>query len=402
MITTRRYDLDWLRIIAFGILIYFHAAIFFIPGGIPMIQNGETSAGLEIFVSVSHQFRLALLFFISGVGVAFAKKRRSDQAFIAERSKRLLIPLAVGILFIVPPMVYTEKLFLGAFTGSFAEFYPLFFTEGVYPTGNLSWHHFWFIVYLYLFCMLGLKVFSWLTVNKNMALNNLAEWGEGYGIYRFIIPLVIVEISLRALFPGFRDLIHDWASFFHWFLIFLAGFVVANYERLLDTACRLRYVSLIGAIFMTCALYYLFGGTELHADLSDEFIIPKYLSYCFIRMTMVWCSILACLGFAAKYLRFASSLLSYINEAVYPLFILHLTVITLLGYWVVELDWDLWLKYGFITSATIGLVLVFYHFMIRPFNLMRLLFGVKEKAKADTTKLNASAGIDEPWLKQEL
>ena len=118
-----------------------------------------------------------------------------------------LIPLVVGIMFIVPPMIYAEKLFLGAFTGSFAEFYPRFFTGGVYPTGNLSWHHFWFIVYLYLFCMLGLKVFSRLTANGNKVLNSLAERGQGYGIYRFIIPLVMVEVSLRAIFPGFRDLI---------------------------------------------------------------------------------------------------------------------------------------------------------------------------------------------------
>ena len=91
MITSRRYDLDWLRILAFGILIYFHTAIIFIHGGLPMIQNVNTSVGLEIFVDISHQFRLALLFFISGIGVAFAKKRRSNRGFILERSRRLLI-----------------------------------------------------------------------------------------------------------------------------------------------------------------------------------------------------------------------------------------------------------------------------------------------------------------------
>ena len=45
----RRYDLDWLRLIAFGVLIYFHAAIFFIAGGLPLIQNQALSPGLELF-----------------------------------------------------------------------------------------------------------------------------------------------------------------------------------------------------------------------------------------------------------------------------------------------------------------------------------------------------------------
>ncbi len=378
MINSRRFDLDWLRIIAFGILIYFHTAIFFIPGGIPMIQNRETSEVLQNFVSISHQFRLALLFFISGVGVAFAKKRRSNREFLKERSRKLLIPLVVGILLVVPPMIYAEKLFLAEFTGSFIEFYPHFFTDGVYPAGNLTWHHFWFIVYLYLFCLLGMKAFSWLTANNNQKLTQLALRGRGYGIYEFIIPLTIVEISLRAIFPGFPDLIHDWANFFHWFLIFLAGFVFANDEQLLDNACELRFFSLFGAVATTCGLYLIFGGMNLEANIDDSYIIIKYLSYCVIKITMVWCSILACLGFAARYLRFSNSLLSYINEAVYPLFILHLTIITLLGYWVVEFEIGLWTKYFFITTATIVSIMAFYHFAIRPYNLMRLLFGVKE------------------------
>ena len=76
---SRRYDLDWLRVIAFLVLIYFHTAIFFVSGGIPMIQNVQTSAVLDVFVNISSQFRLALLFLISGAGVAFAKKRTTNK-----------------------------------------------------------------------------------------------------------------------------------------------------------------------------------------------------------------------------------------------------------------------------------------------------------------------------------
>ena len=381
MITTRRYDLDWLRVLAFLILIYFHTAIFFIPGGLPLIQNAETSEGLAIFVNISAQFRLALLFFISGVGVAFARRRRTNSEFVQERSKRLLIPLVVGVLFIVPPMVYTEKLFLGEFVGSFLSFYPTFFTEGVYPKGNLSWHHFWFIVYLYLFCLMGVKVFAWI---ENRGKQSVQAWvkqhSSGIGIYSFILVLLIAEIPLRALFPGFRDLIHDWASFSHWFLIFVAGFVVANHESLLENARRLRYLSLFGAVSATALSFALFGKMGLDVDLNDDQLVAKYLIYCVIRMTMVWCSILACLGFAGQHLNFTNPLLRFVNEAVYPLFILHLTIITLLGYWVVDMQWPLMVKYLFVTSTTIIGVLLIYQVLIRPFNIMRLLFGVKPKA----------------------
>jgi hypothetical protein len=65
-INERRADLDWLRVIAFWLLIYFHAAIAFVPGGIPMIQNAEVSPVLQVMVGFLHEFRLALLFLISG------------------------------------------------------------------------------------------------------------------------------------------------------------------------------------------------------------------------------------------------------------------------------------------------------------------------------------------------
>ena len=118
-VSVRRYDLDWLRVIAFFLLIYYHTAILFTPGGIPMIQNSDTSELLSLLADFLHEFRLALLFLISGVGIAFARRRRSEREFLKERSVRLLVPMIFGIAVIVPPMIYLEKLFLNTFEGSF-------------------------------------------------------------------------------------------------------------------------------------------------------------------------------------------------------------------------------------------------------------------------------------------
>ena len=386
MIDSRRYDLDWLRVIAFAILIYFHTAIFFVPGGIPMIQNAEISPVLDVFIQISSQFRLGLLFLISGVGVAFARRRRSAREFVAERSKRLLIPLVTGILLVVPPMVYVEKIFIGEFSGNFFEFYPQIFTQGIYPQGNLSWHHLWFVVYLYLFCVLGLRLFNWLDGSRKDISRTIAKCSQGLRIYSFVLPLIVVEIALRAFFPGFRDLIHDWASFAHWFLLFLAGFTIANHVSILTSAERLRWLSLLGAAVATALLFFFFAGTDLNIDAAEPWAVVKYVGYCVLRMSMSWCCLLSCLGFASRHLRFSNRALSYVNEAVYPLFILHLTVITVLGAWVVGFDWSIAQKYLFITTSTLFLILICYHFLIRPFDSMRALFGVKPKAPAWTQR----------------
>lgn len=379
MISSRRYDLDWLRLVAFGILIYFHTAILFIPGGLPLIQNKEISFVLTEFVEISSQFRLSLLFFISGVGVAFARRRRTTAEFVKERSQRLLIPLVVGIPLIVAPMVYTEKLFLGEYEGSIFSWYDSFFTEGVYPSGNLSWHHFWFIAYLYLFCLIGLRLFPWLEKNNEQRLKRWSSSLEGYWLFLPILPIVVIELFLRPIFPGFRDLISDWASFSHWFVVFVCGYLVAHRESLLDSALKLRYLSLAGFVLSILFLYCVFGAIEFPVDMGDPYIAYKYMVYSCVKGLLIWSAILACLGFAGRYLRINSPALSYLSEAVYPLFIWHLLVIVVLGYWVVNWDIGLWTKFWLISNLTLALCLMIYHFAIRPFNFMRLIFGVKPK-----------------------
>jgi glucan biosynthesis protein C len=106
-------------------------------------------------------------------------------------------------------------------------------------------------------------------------------------------------------------------------------------------------------------------------------------------MSMAWCCLLSCLGYAGRYLRFSNSALAYLNEAVYPLFILHLTVIAFMAYLVTPLTWSIAAKYFVITTSTIAICLLTYHLMIRPFNFMRLLFGVRPKAHPEpaTTSL---------------
>ena len=381
-VSVRRYDLDWLRVIAFFLLIYYHTAILFTPGGIPMIQNSDTSELLSLLADFLHEFRLALLFLISGVGIAFARRRRSEREFLKERSVRLLIPMIFGIAVIVPPMIYLEKLFLNTFEGSFVSFYADFYTEGVYPKGHLSWHHFWFIAYLYLYCLMGQPLFRHLdSEDGKKEIVWIENHRHGFRLYAYILPLVIIEIALRALFHGVPDLIHDWANYFHYFMILLAGYVFCSSEPLLDQTETLRWRSLLLAIMTAGLLFYFFRMPEggfAPGPVISAITIPEYLTFCLVRIANIWFWLMTILGWSSRYLRFSTPLLGYLNQAVYPLFILHLTVITTLGYLAVTWQADLWIKYMFITTGTILLCLALYQTVIKPFSLMQLCFGVKK------------------------
>jgi hypothetical protein len=142
-----RYDfLDWLRVIAIFVLLFFHTGMLFVGWGWH-IENAETLTALRLPMDISHRLRMPLLFIIAGAGMWFALKSRNGGGVVRERSMRLLIPIVAGMLLIVPPQIYFERLFRGQWDGGYLQF----FFERVlqfqpYPEGNFSWHHLWFIV----------------------------------------------------------------------------------------------------------------------------------------------------------------------------------------------------------------------------------------------------------------
>src|SRR5512137_2898800 len=95
---TRLYFIDWVRVLAFGLLILFHCAMPFVVFGWE-IKNKQQSAMLSSVILWLHQWRLPLLFFIAGVGANFSLARRSWYRFLGERFARLFVPLWFAILF---------------------------------------------------------------------------------------------------------------------------------------------------------------------------------------------------------------------------------------------------------------------------------------------------------------
>lgn len=376
----RRYDLDWLRIIAFGVLIFFHSAVLFLPKGIPNILNDESSPILGVLVAFFHQFRLGLLFLVSGMGVRFAMAKRQNRDYLLDRCRRLLIPLFFGITVVVPPMIYFEKVYNQEFEGSFWQFYPGFFSQGVYPAGNLSWHHYWFVAYLFLFCLLTIGLFrSWLSHNRQGLLNISSYLAQGYRLYLPVLPLFLNELILRPIFPGFRDLIGDWASFVHWLIIFVLGFVMASRLELVEKCKALRFLSLALAVTASIALFVLFFDFQASRfSFERDYTLinaARFISYSAIRTVSVWAWLLVSVGFAARYLNRHSNWVVYLNRSVYPVFCMHLTVIVTIAFWVLPTDYSIAVKYWAIALGSFLVVFALYHFVVQKMGWAGILLG---------------------------
>jgi glucans biosynthesis protein C len=371
----RRYDLDWLRVIAFGLLILFHTGMMFVSWDWH-IKNPETSVVLERLMNFLHEWRMPLLFFISGAAVWFALEKYRFRGFLRERCIRLLVPLVFGMLAVIPPQVYYERRFHGWPYASFREFYLTVFTSGSYPQGNLSWHHLWYIPYIFAYSVLLLPLLLWLRTDAGRKV--LARLRRGLAqpgmLLLLCLPSALSDICLRPYWPGdANNLIADWANLTSKALIFLAGFMLCSGEDVWAAIERLRLRALgLGCITYALLCLCWYSGWEIHGS--------AWVAYRVLRSLNSWCWLLALLGLGRQHLNFNHPFLKYATEAVYPWYILHQTVIVMVGYYVAGWNLDLWWKYLFLAGAMTLITGVLYEFVIRRTAFLRPLFGLKVKS----------------------
>ena len=358
----RRHELDWLRVLAFLLLIFFHAGMPFVEHHWH-INNAETSSWLTALWSFFHSWRMPLLFTISGAGIWFAFGRRGALGFLKERSVRLLIPLFFGVLLIVPPQVYFEHLSQGVAYSSYVDFYPHFFDGIVFTGGNFTPNHLWFIYALFFYCIAALPVFLILRSSMGArALDRIAAvLSRRGGIYLTLIPLYFVTVLTQSISMEYVF------EFSHLALV-MTGFILASRDTILNAIENHRHTSLAITVL---------GGAAVFAMRLTTDTAPNPWIYYIAEVASVFSIILACIGYARNHLSFSNRFLRYTNEGVYPFYILHQTITVILAYHIVTMEIDFWLKFAMVTLGTAVFTVVIYHYLIRPYNWIRPFFGLK-------------------------
>jgi peptidoglycan/LPS O-acetylase OafA/YrhL len=357
-----RYDfLDWLRVLAIFVLFFFHTGMIFVGWGWHIV-NSQTIPSLEWPMDIAHRLRMPLLFVIAGAGMWFALQRRTTARFLRERTTKLLLPLLVGVFLVVPPQIYYERLLRGQWHGSYLAFYASRVLQFIpYPTGDFSWHHLWFILYLYSYVLLLLPVMLWWRRVKPRVT-------PGAWLCLLGLPLGINEALLKPWFPETHNLVSDWYIFNHYLLLTAYGYVMASVPGIWKWLSEFRQRSLIAGLGSFIALISLFNtGVIQHGSAADGIGANIF----------TWLWMMVFLGYGYRYLSFANPLLIWAREASYPIYILHQTVIVVIGYYIIQYPWTPWTKYLVILALSISACVVLYQGCIRQFTALRLAFGMK-------------------------
>jgi len=369
----RRADLDWLRVLAFALLILYHAGMPWSGWGWH-IEAEEPLDALRAVMRFMNRWRMPLIFLVSGAAIALALGQRSPLEFVRDRMRRLLLPLLFGMVVLVPPQVWVERRYRGQFAGSFVEFLPRAF-DGVYPAGNLSWHHLWFLAYVLVLTLILLPFFVWARSPAGAArLDALADLSARFRLsWMLALPVAATLLWLQPLSSNPNGLIGDWFGLAYYGLFLLFGAVVFRAPRWLDALARDRWFALAVGVATWTALNLIFIRGEVRPRIAaDErlwFVLVQAIN------TVAW--LLTILGFARRYLVARPPFLAAATEAVYPFYMLHQTITVLVAWGVLALGIAPAAGYLVTVFATFAGSAALYLLLIRSRRWLRPLFGMK-------------------------
>ena len=391
----RRHDVDWLRVILFGLLIWFHYAVF----SLGTLKGGDSSLEilnlpLYFIIGVMHQWRLAALFVISGMGTAFAFRKRTWGVYVKERFSRLGIPLLFG----------TYILFFGIFEplGTTARLFELFPGHEDMPYGHL-----WFIYNLLIYSVLLTPVFSHVRRYPDGKIvqmtRSILRVRHGMGL--LLLPPLLLSLNNVLFKPwGFGE-VGMWWEFPRYMLYFLFGYLmIAAKEDYFPAIDRIRIP--VTVITPVLAVMWFIGGEMFEtphiyeggwvAEGYNAFAVEPTIA-ALIQSFHAWFWCLFIFSWASKLLNKPSTWLAYLNEAVYPAYIvhMHLTFLPIAFFALIGL--------GYYVSMTIGTIVVFVGVMIcfeiaRRASLFRPVFGIKG-GKEEVIKLYPYNRIEEKGIR---
>ena len=377
----RRYDLDWLRTLAFLLLIGYHVGMYYVADWGWHIKSEQTSELLQELMIMINPWRMSLLFFISAMVLSLVEQRYSGMKLLQIRSRRLLIPLLLGMFVLVVPQVYYEALNQDLIQPGYLDFWKSYadpntdlLTDHHSPIGLLTWNHLWYLPYLWCYSVIFLLLrypVNWIANTR--FIQNTRPW---VAVAAIVLVLAFVWLNLKRSYPSTHALLDDWYNHGKYFSVFVFGYVFARQEKWWQWVIQQRnvllFVALLGYAFLVADRFQLFQ------PMSDQFNSSLVIRgiYAVILSVNHWVWILAMVGLAGFYLNKPSKLLSYSNQAVLPWYMFHQTLIIVIAWWLKPLAINAGFEWLVVIIATTVGCLLGYE-IIKRWSVSRWLFGLK-------------------------
>jgi glucan biosynthesis protein C len=381
---SRLVELDGLRALVFGLLIFYHVGMLYVLGWDYHYKSAYSSETLANFMLWSNQWRMSLLFFISGCATAFLLARDASWQFVRKRVPLLLLPLLFGMLVTVVPQVYVEAnskhiidcpdfwyfwyIYLDQHSAEFAQHKTL-------GSMHLTWNHLWFLPYLLAYSLIIWGLYPLLRTTPCRALwkkstQHLQMW------HIVLLPIVgnyLIGFFLYANHPTTHNFVDDWWNHARSFLFFLVGFALVQLPRLWQDLLTWCWHFLIAGLCSYAYCLFSFHG----GNLGSAFFAKELSS--FIWSANAWLWMLSVIAWAQYSFKRSTPLLRYLNGGVFCFYVLHQTLIIVFAYWLTPFKLGPMLEPAAII-VLVGLWCVALYELIRRLPILPIFFGITKKS----------------------
>ena len=337
---TRRHDIDNLRFSMILLLFPFHAAMVFDGGEFGgFFVWLHKNPFLHAFVTFTFPWFMSLLFVLAGISAHYSLRKRGTRGFLSERMKKLLVPLLLGLIFLVPVQSYIADLFWNNYSGTYWSHLSIFFTKNTYFTGydgSFTPSHLWFILYLFLY--------SFILIPLKTVYCRLSRFTNRL---RISYPILLLLFLPEYLFLPLLNILSK--SVGQYLFLFLCGYFILYHEKACSETENFRFISLClfllsGAVYTFLWCRYSYMGAWMP------------ILYVFFG----WTGILSILGYASRYFRRRTPLTAVLSEAAFSLYLLHMPVEVVLAYFWVKLPLSDLILFLLITFSSLGVTLLLY------------------------------------------
>ena len=380
--TNRLHCLDWLRVIAIGVLMMYHIGMVYVPDWGYHYKNPLLSDWIKSLMLLTSPWRMGLLWLVSGIALAYMCRSYNMIKLAVRRTNQILLPLLVGVLFVVPVQLFAQMKQAGDMPLNFLGFVNAFYIQpqayfahyasGIWPRFDVN--HLWFLRSLWRFSIILILLSPILNSDIVKSAGSCLTKKLSCVLLMFVTPIVMIEWLLEG--EAVRE--------YYGLVLLLLGFCLGLHVTFWQTLTK--HLTLLCVLSLVAMTALQIGFIEIwQTGLNQTDTLLNTLIQCIYVANKIL-PLLAILALSFRFLNKPNKIIKQLNPYVFPLYILHQSVIIIVAYvasnshsiLLKSAEYQLWLNL-LITPLICALLLM----LIARVNVFRMCFGMRLKNNID-------------------
>jgi glucan biosynthesis protein C len=352
-----------------------HGACFYLAAPPPMLAplvDRNTSYVFDLLFHFIHSFRMPTFFVLAGFFTSLLVDKRGIWGTYKNRAARILAPLAAGIVTVLPLAILFSLDFMLARRFGVQEILPDRGRLGALgaelvaaglPVDQPSLGHLWFLYYLCYFYLL-------IPLCRFLVARSLAIEQPVRKLLASPVSLLLFGLYTAAtLWPfrggqvheGFLFIKPHLPSLLYYGSFFVFGYLFHYYRDFLQ--CLARWVPWCAALALALFPLALYVSHLEHLDPAQSFVI--HLTAVIVNGLCTWTLVYLFIGSALRFFDRASPWTLYMSQSSYWVYLLHLPLVCIAGWWLVQYDFPPIFKFLLVVGFTTVVCFVTYHYGVQ-------------------------------------